>query len=372
MMMSSRVSPLQPLATRSLLRCFSLLLAVLSACPPPAGAQVVITVNEDVNFRLGVLGQFQADWLEDPVTDGTTRNLFLRRARLLFGGQVAKNVTFFIETDVPNLGRTLPGGKNISPGIIVQDAYGEFKVNEAFALDAGLMFVPFSRNSIQSAASLLSLDYGAYTFSQGGATQSSVGRDTGFQAKGYVAANRVEYRVAAFQGARDTRSNRSFRYAGRVQVQLLQPEATGFFYTGTYLGRRKVMAVGAAFDTQDDYHAYNADVFIDYPAGPGALTAQLAYNRFDGGTTFTSLPEQNVLFAELGYFLPDLKLTPVFQFSSRDTVDSAAGDETRWSVGANYWWAGHNASIKGAYSRIDPGGLPEQNQFTIQLQLFYF
>jgi hypothetical protein len=28
-------------------------------------------------------------------------------------------------------------------------------VSEAFALDAGLMFVPFSRNSVQSAATLL-------------------------------------------------------------------------------------------------------------------------------------------------------------------------------------------------------------------------
>lgn len=33
-----------------------------------------------------------------------------------------------------------------------------------FALDAGLMFVLFSRNSLQSAASLVPIDDGAYTF----------------------------------------------------------------------------------------------------------------------------------------------------------------------------------------------------------------
>ena len=68
--------------------------------PTSARAQVVIKVNDDVNFKLGVLGQFQADWLGDPTADDTTQNLFIRRVRLLFGGQVAKNVTFFVETDV--------------------------------------------------------------------------------------------------------------------------------------------------------------------------------------------------------------------------------------------------------------------------------
>lgn len=351
------------------LPCILLLLVVARN---DADGQVLIKVNDDVNFKLGVLGQVQADWLEDPAADATTQNLFIRRIRLLFGGQVAKNVTFFVETDAPNLGRTLPGGKNISPGVIVQDAYGEFKVSDAFALDAGLMFVPFSRNSIQTAASLLPIDYGAYTFGLSGATQSSVGRDTGFQAKGYFFGSRLEYRLGAFQGARDERSHRSFRYAGRVQYQFLEPEGTGFFYTGTYLGARRVLAVAAAFDAQSDYHAYDADVFLDYPYGPGAVTAQVAYNRIDGGDTLVTVPRQDVVLVELGYLIRELKLTPVFQFTRRGIADTPVGDETRWSIGANYWWAGHNANIKAAYTRIEPRGLAEQNEFTVQLQFFYF
>lgn len=350
----------------------ALALAWLFAGVADARAQVVIKVNDDVNFKLGVLGQFQADWLEDPPADDTTQNLFIRRIRLLFGGQVAKNVTFFVETDAPNLGKTLAGGKNISPGVIVQDAYGEFKARDAFAVDAGLMFVPFSRNSLQSAASLLPIDYGANTFAQSGPTQSSVGRDTGVQAKGYFLNNQLEYRVGAFQGARDPGSHRSFRYAGRVQCQFLEPEATGFFYTGTYLGTKRIAAVAAAFDAQNDYHAYDVDAFVDYPAGPGAVTAQLAWNHFDGGDTFPALRRQNVVLLELGYFLRELKLTPVFQFTSRGVVDTTVGDETRWSIGVNYWWAGHNANVKTAYGRIDPRGSAAQNELTIQLQLFYF
>ncbi len=348
---------------------FVLLVALATAT---ARAQVVVKVNEDVNFKFGVLGQFQADWLGNPAADDTTQNLFIRRARLLFGGQVAKNVTFFIETDAPNLGRTLPSGKNISPSLTLQDAYGEFKFHDAFALDAGLMFVPFSRNSVQSAATLLPIDYGAFTFSASSPTQSTIGRDTGFQAKGYVLGNKLEYRVGAFQGARDANSVRSFRYAGRVQYQLLEPEAPGFFYTGTYLGTRKVAAVGAGFDTQSNYEAYSLDAFVDYPAGPGAVTSQFAWNRLDGGSTFLTLPRQNVYLLELGYFVRALKITPVFQFTNRGVVDTDLGDQTQWSLGVNYWWARHNANVKAAYNRIDPRNATAQNGFTVQLQLFYF
>jgi hypothetical protein len=347
-------------------------LALLFAGADTAGAQAVIKVNEDVDFRLGVLGQVQGDWLTTSGTDSTTQNLFIRRFRLMFAGQVAKNVTFFAETDVPNLGKTLATGKNISPSIVMQDAYAEFKARDAFALDAGLMFVPFSRNAIQSAATLLPIDYGANTFNQSAPTQSTVGRDTGFMARGYVLENRLEYRLGAFQGARDALSHRSFRYAGRAQYQFLEPEATGFFYTGTYLGTKKVLAVAAAFDTQNDYHAYDADVFFDHPVGPGAVTAQFDYNRFDGGETFLTLPKQNDVLAELGYYIRSLKLTPVVQYTRRNIVDTSVGDATQWSAGANYWWAGQNANIKAAYSRIDPRDLAHQNEFTIQFQMFYF
>ena len=337
----------------------------------PANAQLVIKAGEDVNFKLGILGQFQADTIEDPGTGANTNNLFIRRLRLMFGGQVAKNVTFFVETDSPNLGRTLPTGKNITPTTILQDAYGEIKIRNAFAIDAGLMFVPFSRNSIQSAASLLPIDYGAYTFSQSAPTQSSTGRDTGVQAKGYALANHLEYRLGAFQGVRDARSHNAFRYAGRVQYNFLETE-TAFFYPGTYLGKKKIAAVAAAFDTQKQYRAFDADVFADYPVGAGVFTGQFDYNYFRGDTTLPSLPKQNDVLLEVGYLITAAKVTPVFQFAHRDVTIGNAGDETRWSVGANYWWAGHNANVKAAFTRIDSPRNADQKEFTIQLQLFYF
>jgi hypothetical protein len=289
----------------------------------------------------------------------------------MFGGQVAKNVTFFVETDSPNLGKALPAGKLAAPPEFIQDAYGEFKLNDAFALEAGLMFVPFSRNALQSAATLLPIDYGAYTFTQSAPTQSSTGRDTGFQAKGGFFGNRLEYRLGAFQGLRDPQSHNPFRYVGRLQYNFFDTD-NGFFYAGTYAGKKRMHTVGTAFDTQKQYRGFDVDAFLDYPAGGGVVTGQFDYNYFNGDVTLVTLPKQHNMLFELGYLFSALRLTPVLQVTSRDIVAATNGDENHWSVGLNYWWVGHNANIKGAYSRISPSGAADQNEFTVQLQLFYF
>ena len=353
-------------------RTVSIVTCLCCTSATPALAQLTISAGQDVNIKLGVLGQVQADTIDEPITDSQTNNLFMRRLRFVIGGEVAPRVTFFIETDAPNLGRRLPTGKNITPSVIVQDALGTFKVNDAFMVDAGLMFVPFSRNSVQSAASLLPIDYGAFTFSQSAPTESSTGRDTGFQARGYLLKKHLEYRAGVFQGVRDTVSSNAFRYAGRVQYNVFDIEE-GYLYTGTYLGKKRVLAIGGGFDTQKDYHAWDADVFVDQPAGPaGAVTAQFDYNRFDGETFLTTVPKQDDVMLEVGYLVRAAKVTPFVQFANHDVVDTATGDDKRVSVGLAYWWAGHNANIKGAYTRLDTNGLPNRNEWTVQLQFFYF
>jgi hypothetical protein len=85
--------------------------------------------------------------------------------------------------------------------------------------------------------------------------------------------------------------------AGRAQFNVLQADKA-FFYGGTSLGTKKVLSFGAAFDHQEDFNAYDGDVFFDHPIGPGAITTQLNYNRFDGGETLTTLAKQDDVLVE--------------------------------------------------------------------------
>ena len=121
------------------------------------------------------------------------------------------------------------------------------------------------------------------------------------------------------------------------------------------------MAVGAAFDAQSDYHAYDVGRRVCRLSARRRSCHRANRYRIDGGDTFETLPKQNVVLLDLGYFLRDLRLTPLFQFTRRAVVDTTIGDETRWSIGVNSWWAGHNDNIKGAYGRINPRGLADQN-----------
>ncbi len=269
---------------------------VLYLLATTASAQAEIKVDDTINFKLGVLLQPQGDWTQD-ASGGYEQNLFIRRARLLVGGQLSPKVTFFLETDNANLGKVVGGTKAISTGFGMQDAFLEWKVADGLMLDAGLMFIPLCRNCYESAATLLPLDYGAYSFLQSAPTQSVVSRDTGFQARGYLAHNRLEYRLGAFQGARDRLSRSSFRSAGRVQYAFFDVES-GFFTTGTYLGKKKVLTVGGGYDVQSDYKAFAADAFFERPIGAaGAVTLQADLVHYDGGRTF-NLPRQNDLLVE--------------------------------------------------------------------------
>ncbi|KAA0256209.1 MAG: hypothetical protein EDX89_02100 [Acidobacteria bacterium] len=336
-----------------------------------ADGQAVIKVNDDVNFKFGVLLQGQADWLESSTADDWQQNLFLRRMRLLVGGNIAKNVSFFFETDSPNLGKTV-GGTKTGASMIVQDAFLSWKLAEEFTIDGGLILTGIAHNSLQSAASLLPIDYGAYSFDFSRPTQNVTGRDTGFQLRGYPFAKKLEYRVGVWSGQRDSASKQSFRTTARLQYNFLDAD-TGFFYSGTSLGKKKILAVGAGCDAQKDYKSYAADVYVDLPVGEGgAVSGQLDWIRSDGGETFTNLPKQDVIYAEGGYYLKAVKLMPFFTYGNKNVASTEAGDEDRWSVGIGYMAFGHNMNVKAAYGKIDPKNGKSVDQFTIQLQGFYF
>jgi hypothetical protein len=346
-------------------------LAAFLAGNRPALSQVLLKVNDDVYFRFGVLLQAWADWQQDAATGGFGQNLFLRRARIMIGGQVAPDVSFLLVTDSPNLGRA---PKSLGSGFVLVDAMGEWKLCDEFRLVAGLMLLPLCRNCQQGAGTLLSLDYGTYTFLWTVPTQSPYGRDAGFMAKGYLANQRLEYRIGAYQGAREAGSRNAFRATGRIQYNFLDTEVV-VFYPGTYLGTKKVLAIGGGYDVQQDYHALAADIFFDYPvAKAGGVTAQADFIHYDGGSTFPTLPPQNDWFAEAGFYVARLKLLPFVRFESQDYVhaaDAALGQK-RYQAGVTWFVQQSNFNIRGAWTKVTRQSGPATDDFTLQLQFFYF
>ncbi|GAC1613925.1 MAG: hypothetical protein NVS4B3_28410 [Gemmatimonadaceae bacterium] len=380
--------------------------AMLAVIAPSAIAQFNLKINDSTNVRFGLLLQQWTDWNKTNFQPGGladssyAQNVFLRRIRFLAGGNITGRLGFFYEVDAANLGLTTSGvarSKNAQVAVFTQDAYGEYRLGDGQGalLDFGLILVPLCRNCLNSAASLLSLDYGTYSFVESPATQSVVGRDLGTQLRGYVLDQRLEYRVGLFQGVRNTAAANPFRSVGRLQYNFLSTEVApiALTYAGTYFGKKPVFAVGAGYDKQQDYNAYSVDAFFDHPVGTDAVTLTANFVHYDGGTTFPTLlpsgnpnplgiPKQDTYYVEGGYYFSALKLMPFGRYERRNADATASNNqkETRYQVGTTYYAQGHNFNVKAAYSRnsLDTfvGGVTgptnDQNQFTVQLQAFVF
>ncbi len=353
------------------------LLLTITFSPRGSQAQAVITVSEDINMRFGIQLQGWADWTQDAATGGTQENLFLRRARFLVGGQIARDVSFFFQTDNPNLGKSTGTSKTISSGFIVQDAFLSWKINDAFILDGGLFIVPLSRNILQSTVSFFTLDISPVSTVMAVPMQTAGLRDTGFQARGYLVDDgRFEYRLAVFEGVREPGSRNAFRTTGYIQYNFFEREK-GYVFAGTNLGKKKILNVSAGLDAQKSYYAYSADIFGTIPVrGGDEIGGQFQWIHYNGQDFIKTIPQQNGYLVEAAYYVSAAKLQPFAKFESQkfSATPNAVNDVDRFGGGVNYYIWGQNLKVTLQYIRSDPENekIRGTNQFTVQLQAFYF
>ena len=341
------------------------------ACAP-VSAQLVIK-NEDVNLKLGVQGQFWGDWIQSPDTSGYAQSLYLRRGRLLLSGDIGSDISFFFQTDDPNLGK-MP--KTLNAGFVLQDAFLEWKVKNSFRVDGGLMLVPFARQSLQSTTSFYQIDISNISTVNNSSTSSSALRDMAFQARGFFLKDHLLYRTGVYEGERGATAHNSLRTAGYVQYDFFDTE-TGYAFIGTALGKKRILAVDGGFDKQGAYRSWSANVASDTPVhGGDEIGVNLQYIHYDGQNKFLTIPNQNDLLLELAYYLHQVKFQPFVAVSSQNFVasDAKAKDLERYGSGVNYYIHGQNLKWTLQYNRIVPRNstIKPGNEMTMQLQLFYF
>ena len=348
--------------------------AIFISCLQPlfaAGPPWKFTLSEGTkSVSFGFLVQPQFESIENTAGTDSNNSLFLRRVRFLAGGKVTRKLSFFVESDSCNLGKMAPNGKRTND-FYLQDAYISYAFRPEFHLDGGMIIVPVSHNSSQSAASLLAVDYGAYSFMASEPTRSKFGRDYGLQARGYIKKH-FEYRLGVFRGNRNHDGEFPYRYMARFVWYPLEAD-TGFFYTGTTHGQKRIVGIGASFDRQGDYSANSVDVFIDHPAPNGdAVTFQADFIRYDGGKDFKTLPKQNDWLIEGSYYFNRFKLGPFVQYASRDLSNPSSPDDKKIQGGIAYWIQKHRINVKMGYGRILKDHSPDRTQFIIQSQFFYY
>ncbi len=384
---------------------------------PQMGKSREIMLGPDTWFRFGLQAQTWLNYQQSPnrVDDedgGYAFDMFVRRARLIVVAQFLKNLSAFFMVDSPNLGRTAVTtvgedtvvSKGFAPAV-VQDLFATLKVaGDAFTIEGGLFIPGFSANGMQSTTGYRGLDVAAVA-AVVAQTATSVLRDVGLQLKGYLVGDHLEYRLAVLSGLRqgadgaDPAGRNAPLVSGRLQYHLFDTEK-GYVYSGYTFGKKKFLAVGGGFQFQkasdvageslDAYSALSAGVWGNWPlSGEASPTGgdELAFigefYRYDGGETFANIAEQNDFLVEAAYYNKGANASVFARFEMQQFADDAVGESgaagnKRWfGGGIKYFLAENSFNFTLAYQRVqypdaDGSAVNDTNQFTLQMQAFYF
>jgi hypothetical protein len=352
----------------------------------------------------------------------TFGDFFVRRTRFVLGGNVTKWVSFFAETDMPNWGKggnwsatdkhahdvTVAGTPYATTSyggspMYVQDAYLQFNIHEAFNIVGGMILTPFVHNGAQGATSLHTLDYHADLMKYPAAA-NKVWRDNGVMFRGFLFKKHLDYRIAVTNGVNDgvttiaatttapavvARTGECPRFSGRIQYNVFDAEE-GFFLAGTYLGKKKLLSLGFAYDAQPKvygwdkgtYWALGGDIFVDMPMGKNRLSGQLDVVGYGGDNNPTR--GKGMLF-DLGYaigrweplvaldwYRPDVKKVKTLAPSGKTPTDFD-NDLFGAHLGVNWWFKGHAANVKLDLGFIKNPGVETKNSatvLTLQTQIY--
>lgn len=376
----------------------ALAVATAIAATGAAHAGPSITYGDEGFLTLGYSLQIWAQnrGYTSATDSGDITDIFLRRNRITFSGQYNDYIGFYAQLEAGGDSRAGQDDRSV----YFRDAYVTFDWTDSMRFIAGRFKNTFTRENLEACLEPLTLDRGDIAYSPFGGT-----RDTGIAMWGNLAGGSLQYRVMLSDGREaDEVASDSPRLTARAHWSLWEPEYD-YGYRGTYLGTRKVLTIGAAYDhqadvayadypnrlDQRDYSAWTADVFFEYPTSAGTVTASGAvidYSVDDAinATPDPALPVNSELeghYVKLGYLFPDkIGIGRLQLFARHDSLDygvnSSYYDNDRYAVGANYYINGQQLKVTFEYAKVDYetdhptiASLRDYDEATLGLQLIF-
>jgi hypothetical protein len=293
-------------------------------------------------------------------------------------GAWSDKVSLYVQGEFadPNLAPVDFSGAGFDTDFQLLDAAVRFSFNDAFKVTVGRFKYNLSRENLESCEDPLTLDRSLFIRPSYVAT-----RDDGIAVWGNLFGDRFQYRVDAMEGrqavAATVAPSSSPRYSARGHVTLLEPEA-GFGYKGTYLGKKKVLTVGAPSRSNRDHlrrhrHALGKRTTrpgrwtaSSVPLGGGAVTASAAYEKVDLDGAYQGanpddgatglFGEKNGWYAKGGFLLPGTPLQVFgryekWRFACLNNVFDQIVDW--YGFGANYYIWGQNLKLTAEWSKTD-------------------
>lgn len=381
---------------------------LLASGPTWAGAKLKIDDESyiDLGARVqSIILQQEVDGDGDGSWDDDT-DFKVRRARFRLNLVVNEMVSAFIQTDATDDS----GGTGSDMRVI--DSYVLLKYNNWLQLFSGQHMAPANRQALTSSGALMTGDRPGVTyknltwglrsvdrFANGTISGTSAGlsgdnavRDVGATVFGTGSFNdttHLKYYAGMYDGIQDASNSDSnnLRFTARAQLNLFDAEP-GYFNSSTYLGKKKTLGFGISYDTQDeiqdkgtstgDYEYWELDAFMEWPMGPGSLTAEAAYSDLDldDATTASSQAQGDGFYVQAGYYIDKWQPWVEYEEWNGDAPGSSdVGTYSQYRIGVSYFFKGQNANVKLGYEytdldNYDYSGTTEDDRSTIILGFY--
>ena len=339
--------------------------------------------------------------------ENVTTDISIRRFRLGVSSSPWAKTYVSFQLGVNNLNYLSPRGTSVD----LLDAYVQYDFSEYLGIGVGKSaWNGLSRYTSPSSSKLMGYDLTFVALPTLDSTDDLI-RKLSLFAKGKMGA--IDYRVVLAKPlsvrnsssfnpepeeklARFTNNRPKLQYSGYLKYEFLERESnTSPFHTGTYLGGKKVLNLGAGFTFQADalwsledgderYHdlkLFASDIFLDLPLGSNkqkAITCYLGYFNFNFGPNYIRLlgannptngvrPEMasfnwrgnafpvsgtgEAVFGQFGYLFPKMgaggsmgRLQPYLsgQYSE---FEGFANSIVQYDLGVNWYFNGHLSKL---------------------------
>jgi hypothetical protein len=333
------------------------------------------------NYAFQLYGQWR-DTGSGPNGTDNTSDIYFKRNRLMMSGQLDDVYGFYSAVQFQGDERIFPETVASTPqkNFDIIDTYLTADYTDAFRLRVGLTKDPLIREDNESCFEPLSVDRSLFVYTD----LPRLNRDFGVVLWGNLADALLQYRLAAMKGNDDINDPKStLRYTARVHISLLDPEYS-LSYKGTYLGKKKVLTIGAGYQQESDavygnvaakddsknYTAYTYDVFFEYPTPAGTFTVSGAYlnEDFDNAYQGTDPDPRSIglngqkkgWYSKAGYLLPNKIGTTQIQVFGRyeewrfAELNSIFDQKIKWSaLGINCYLKDQDLRLTLEYSIND-------------------
>ena len=315
-------------------------------------------------------------------------DLYLRRMRLEFEGNLIKNLKYAIHLSGDKWGKTGQADK-----ISLFYAYLDYKFLDTFSLRAGKAKLPYSRVSLTSSSKQLLIELPV-------STDAAKKLFDDFEQPNVLAHGKLHEGIVAYYLAyadgwaegKTLRPGNTVYKAAPLWVARVELALPGWVEKGksdSHIGKGRHLTLGLHYAAQNSIQ-YQENTFeedrelfgFDLSGHWKGVTAQFEYNWWEEDYTDPGRrsKEPGGWYFQAGYLIDSINLEPVVRYEHYDQ-DANTPDKTEevWTVGANWYGKGHSLKISAnwVHSEFDQqasGWLADDDTrdvFQVQAQLYF-